>query len=236
MLRGSRDFNNITDYELFLVKVVQTRNHGRISKLTEEYKLMKALPENYWNAPKIIPARVSPSSTVSILKGIYSVPSRLISLLLHAHVYAKEIVLYYGDKEIQRMPRLPKEGGASINYRHIISHLLRKPGAFRNYQYHDSLFPRTIFRIAYDFLINEDKIKGSKKYLEILNYAAITNEQEVAVALELLIAEQVSPVLEAVKTSINQSKKQLPIMEMYQANLNQYDQLIGWEKKNVCVH
>lgn len=236
MLRGSRDFNNMADYELFLAKVAHTRNHGRAQKLAEEYKFMKPLPESRWNAPKIIPARVSPSSTVTVLKGVYSVPSRLISLLLNAHVYAKEVILYYGDKEVQRMPRLSKEGGTNINYRHIIGHLLRKPGAFRHYQYHESLFPRTIFRTTYDLLLKHDGIKGSKKYLEILNYAAITNEQDVAMALESLIDGKILPVLEVIKASINQSKVQQPSMGVYQPNLMQYDQLIGREKIDVFAH
>lgn len=129
MLRGSRDFCDVPHYQIFLAEVLRARNCGREQKLTEEYKFMLPLPDRKWNAPKIISARVSPSSTVTILKGVYSVPSRLISLLLRAHVYAKEVVLYYGDKEVQKMPRLPKEGGADINYRHIIGHLLRKPAA-----------------------------------------------------------------------------------------------------------
>lgn len=236
MLRGSRDFHDVLHYQKFLAEVIRTRNCGREKKLAEEYKFMLSLPDRKWNAPRIISARVSPSSTVTILKGVYSVPSRLISLLLRAHVYAKEVVLYYGDKEIQRMPRLPKEGGADINYRHIIGHLLRKPAAFKHYQYHGSLFPRPIFRQSYDILLKTNTAKGAKQYLEILNYSAITNEQDVATTLERLIEGKVTPSLAEIKSLIEQGKEKRPSIAVYQPNLAQYDYLIRQEKTNAAIH
>ena len=236
MLRGSRDFCSEQEYKDFLEKVLTTRNCGRELKLAEEYKYMKALPERKWNAPKIISARVSPSSTVTVLKGVYSVPSRLISLLLHAYIYTHEVVLYYGNKEVQKMSRLPKEGGAHINYRHIVGHLLRKPGAFTHYQYHESLFPRTIFRQAYDLLLQDNIRSGAKKYLEILNYAAITNEHDVAMALELLIEDKQAIAIGSIKDLINGTKEKLPEVTINQPNLAQYDQLISLEDAHGYMH
>ena len=55
--------------------------------------------------------------------------------------------------------------GVSINYRHIITSLLRKPGAFANYYYRDYLFPTTTFRNAYDILITTYPVNGTKQYL-----------------------------------------------------------------------
>ena len=46
------------------------------------------------------------------------------------------------------MPRV--HHGYAIDYRHIIDSLVRKPGAFAGYQYHESLFPRPVFRQVYD--------------------------------------------------------------------------------------
>lgn len=236
MLRGSSNFTSQQEYQCFLEKVVDTRNYGRNLKLEEEYKYMKSLPDRKWNAPKIITARVSPSSTVVILKGVYSVPSRLISLLLNAYIYPEEIVLFYGNKEVQRMPRLLKDCGVSINYRHIIGHLLRKPGAFAHYQYHESLFPRLVFRQAYDFLLQHNTRLGSKKYLEILNYTAITNEQDVAEALELLLEAKTTLTLDAVKDLVNGVKTEPPKITINQPNLEQYDQLSAWEVSHEYQH
>ena len=39
------------------------------------------------------------------------------------------------------MPRIVGENQAAINYRHIIDSLVRKPGAFANYQYREEMSP-----------------------------------------------------------------------------------------------
>ena len=118
LLRGSRSFISFEDYEQFLENIIRKRNQGREAYLAEEILLLKPLPNRKYNAPLILPVRVSPSSTVQILGVAYSVPSRLISYTLRAYVYGTEIELYYGQKQVAKMPRISK--GALINYRHII--------------------------------------------------------------------------------------------------------------------
>ena len=158
----------------------------------------------------------------------------LLSLLLSAYVYYKEIVLYYGKKEVQKMPRLPNDGGSDINYRQIIGHLLRKPAAFAHYQYHESLFPRVIYRSAYDLLLKNNASKGGKQYLEVLNLAAITSESEVAAAIKDLIAIEVLPTLISIKELMAQFQSKPPELTMIRANLTQYDQLFK-KRENVYV-
>ncbi len=94
------------------------------------------LPIRKWNAPTILSVRVNPSSTVSILSVAYSVPSRLIGYTLKAYIYSEEIELYYGNKCLQKMSRI--SNGYVIDYRHIIDSLVRKPGAFVQYQYYEA--------------------------------------------------------------------------------------------------
>jgi hypothetical protein len=184
LLRGSRDFANQTEYETFLKEVLAICNRGRRTRLAEEILLLKSLPERKWNAPIILPVRVSRASTVSILKSAYSVPSRLIRYQLRAYVYPTEIKLYYGKRLIQKMVRLSPDGGVSIDYRHIIHHLVRKPGAFANYKYRDSLFPDVIFRKTYDALVSLSPARGHKIYLQILHLAAMNGEKQVKKVLE----------------------------------------------------
>jgi hypothetical protein len=45
---------------------------------------------------------------------------------------------------------------ASRNRRSIIHSLVRKPGAFAGYIYREELFPRSVFRQAYDRLKHRD--------------------------------------------------------------------------------
>jgi len=67
-----------------------------------------------------------------------------------------------------------------VNYRHIIDWLVRKPGAFANYRYRKGLFPRTSFRMAYDFLKTH---RADKEYLRILKLAATETESGAAHAI-----------------------------------------------------
>ncbi len=225
MLRGSRDFPTLDDYKAFLVKVQEWRNHGRGDKLTEEYRSLKELPEVHWNAPRIVPIRVSPSSVIKVANSTYSVPSRLIGLKLCAHIYPAEVKLFYGDKCLLSMPKIPP-GAVDINYRHIVGHLLRKPGAFAHYQYRDFLFPRLVFRQAYDALTQASPSKGHKHYLEVLQFTAITNEGGVSAALDLLFEAKELPMLKKVKELIEDSDSPVPVVKINRIDLNEYDRLI----------
>ena len=70
------------------------------------------------------------------------------------------------------MPRVFGNGKESIDFRHVIDSLVRKPGAFVNYKYVNHMYPTTRFRMAYDQLVKSQGEKsGVKQYLKIL-YAA----------------------------------------------------------------
>lgn len=226
LLRGSRDFADQADYEIFLRDVLALCNRGRTQRLAEEASLLKPLPERKWNAPVILPVRVSSASTVRILKGVYSVPSRLLRYQLKAYVYPTEVILYYGQRLIQRMEKLPPEGGTSINYRHIIHHLVRKPGAFANYKYRDSLFPDIVFRKAYDALVSHYPARGHKIYLQILHLAAMNGENQIVCALNKILAAGDVPDVEDIKDSLNKSRSSVPEVHVTHPNLGEYDEVI----------
>ena len=150
MLRGSADFSTQQEYMTFVSGIVAGRNMQRQERLLKEMDYLAELPDKKWHSPIIMRARVSSGSVIQILDVPYTVPSRLIHYTLKAYVYPDEIVLFYGNKKLQAMPRVSVKSLAGINYRHIIDSLIRKPGAFANYQYHEALFPRLCFRKAYD--------------------------------------------------------------------------------------
>lgn len=233
LLRGSRAFTSFEDYEQFLENIIQKRNQGRDKYLAEEILLLKALPSRKYNAPLILPVRVSPSSTVQILGVTYSVPSRLISYTLKAYVYGKEIELYYGQKQVEKLPRISK--GALVNYRHIIDSLIRKPNAFTHYQYRESLFPNVFFRQAYDQLINASPERGHKHYLKLLQFAKIHGEQDVLTALQLLQDDGQVPLPELVKVLLDTTSQPLPIIKVLQPCLADYDCLHNFQKQEAAL-
>jgi len=81
---------------------------------------------------------------------------------------------------VERLERLRGEGRVAINYRHLLHSLVRKPGAFAHYRFQASLFPRLIFRVAYDELRQSQPGQAEREYLQLLQLAATESEEQVA--------------------------------------------------------
>ena len=69
-------------------------------------------------------------STIRIVTNTYSVPSRLIGEQVDVHVMAEYLEVWLGPAPVERVPRPRGRHKHSINYRHVIDWLVRKPGAF----------------------------------------------------------------------------------------------------------
>ncbi|MFX8351158.1 IS21 family transposase, partial [Acinetobacter baumannii] len=73
--------------------------------------------------------------TVAIDRVTYSVPSRLVGRRLNAHLFDDRIELFLGPDRVMSTPRVRishPHRGHSIDFRHMIGNLRRKPGALRN--------------------------------------------------------------------------------------------------------
>ena len=130
---------------------------------------------------------VNTGSVIRVQKNTYSVDSRLIGEEVDVRIHADHLQVWYAQKEVERMPRLRGTNKRSINYRHVIDWLVRKPGAFENYRYRDELFPTSRFRMAYDALREWRPATASRDYLKILHLAARENESAVDDALRVLL-------------------------------------------------
>ena len=111
MLRGSSDFATQKDYMLFIEKIVAGRNAERKDLLVAEMEHFIELPDRKWHSPIVMRARVSSGSIIQISDVPYTVPSRLIHYTLKVYVYPDEIILFYGNKRLQRMPRVGDDLG-----------------------------------------------------------------------------------------------------------------------------
>lgn len=229
-LRGSRDFSSIEAYEEFFRALLKRRNREQLRKqrTDEELKLLPEVPTRTWKDPKELWLTVSPWSTIIILRSTYSVPSRLIGIKVRVLAYQQKVEVYYGNKLIQEMQRV-KPGEASINYRHIINHLVRKPGAFQNYRFREELFPSSTFRQAFDKL---DGGTNPRSYLRLLQLAALNSETEVESAVRILLGAGISPEPETVQGML-QRKVEVPAVAVNAANLKAYDQLLS-ERENLA--
>jgi hypothetical protein len=125
------------------------------------------------------------------------------------------------------MPRITGDKTHSINYRHIIGWLIRKPGAFRRYRYREDLFPSVLFRWAYDTLCSACSERvAAMEYLRILQKAAHTMECRVAEALKNIQSQGIIPRWKTVMEFLPADKIELPSLAPLKVNLGDYDLLI----------
>ncbi|MGD9249087.1 MAG: IS21 family transposase [Desulfobacteraceae bacterium] len=230
LLRGSRDFTDRKQYDLFLTKLFKQLNAGRQERFRKEQEQLRRLPQRRIETCKKTTTRVGPSSTININHNTYSVDSRLVGEKIQVHLHMDHLEIWYGQRKVDAMPRLRGEGNHVINYRHIIDSLVRKPGAFENYRYRDDLFPTTRFRMAYDSLKEHHTISvATKQYLNILHMAARISEVAVDDALRALIEADVQVTDQRVEAIIESGQPIAPVTQINIADvdLSSYDQLLG---------
>ena len=192
ILRGSRDFDSEEEYRTFVRRVVDRRNRLVSSKLNSERRHLHPLP------PAPVPeyvnyrVRVRRWSTIRVANRTYSVPSRLIGVVVDVRLYADHIKVCYKGHLVESMERVHGTGEAQIDYRHIIGSLVRKPGAFARYRFREQMFPTHTFRLAYDALCGWRGERADVEYVRILHLAATTMESEVDRALGRLLESGLS--------------------------------------------
>ena len=190
LLRGSRDFSSEAQYDQFLERTLERANAGRADKVAEELAVMRTLPPTRLAEYDEVSCTVSSCSTIRVKKVGYSVPARLIGAPLKVEVYEQELRLYSGRQWLLSLPRARGDRGMVLDYRHLIDHLLRKPGAFERYRYREQMFPSLTFRQAHDRLVQEQgNRRGGLEYLRLLKLASEVGEREV----ELMLVEFVCP-------------------------------------------
>ncbi|YCM42762.1 IS21 family transposase [Verrucomicrobiaceae bacterium 227] len=230
LLRGSRDFESEEKYDEFLSAVLESANELRAAKLGEELTAMpeRAVPE----LPdfKEVMVSVGNNSTIRVRKLVYSVPSRLIGTKLLARIYENRIVLFAGAQEVARLPMRTGDSGAVIDFRHLIGHLVRKPGAFAGYRWREELFPAPAYRAAFDHLERRHPAEADRLYLKILKVASGEGQTVVENALEHLLAAphpevSAAAVGELLETwqDLEREWRERPPMEV---DLGSYDELL----------
>ena len=230
LLRGSRDFESEEKYDEFLNLVLKSANERRMEKVMEELSAMKAKPVVELPDFKEVMVSVSNNSTIRVRKLVYSVPSRLIGVKLLARIYENEIFLLEGADEVARLPLGTGDSGAVIDFRHLIGHLLRKPGAFAGYRWREELFPAPAYRAAFDHLERRNPMTADRRYLEILKVAADEGVTAVENALEQLLcapraevsANEARELLETWQ-DLQREWRERPAMEV---DLGSYDDLL----------
>ena len=230
MLRGSRDFDSLNDYKGLLRDLLQ-RSNKRVEKVFfEERASLKPLPERKTRDYQEERARVTTSSTIAVKSVIYSVPSKLIGIMLKVHIYDDRLECFVdGDLAITlRRLRKNKRNIQQIDYRHIVGTLVQKPQAFRHYIYRDALFPTFAFRQTWEMLEAQlDNRQACREFVKILYEAArCDGEERVNIYLEDCIANGCLPTSDGVRALFKGVPALTPPLKEYQIQLSDYDALL----------
>jgi len=230
LLRGSRDFATREQYESFLEELMAKRNAARSARFEQEQEVLGELPLTKLDyRTQVRGIKVHGSSTIQVKRNTYSVPSRLIGYKVDVLIDADFVEVWYGDLLIQRMPRLIGAGKHTINYRHVIDSLVRKPGAFENYQYREDMFPTSHFRMAYDWLCQDRSARAAaREYLKILQLAARESQDAVQDALRLAISTNTPISSKAIRLAVEQHQQMPAATEITveAPNLHDFDSLL----------
>jgi transposase len=182
-LRGSCDFDSVADYQAFLDRVVAASNRRNAKRIAAERAALAPLPRTRGVDYSEAIVRVTTSSTFTLRRALYSVPARLIGERLRVHIYDDRLVLHHGGRELMQLPRLrPGPDGArrrSIDYRHVIGWLARKPRALTGLAFRDDLLPDAAWRDIYRRLSQElDAATVAKRVVGALKLAAADDNAE----------------------------------------------------------
>ena len=230
MLRGSKDFDSIDAYRDFVREIIK-RTNKRIEKaFAEERAYLKPLPKGKAMDYTEERVKVTTSSTISVKGVIYSVPPRLIGMIVKVHVYDDRLECYAGGDFILSLRRLRKNKKRVhlIDYRHIVGTLIRKPQAFRNYIYRDDLFPSHVFRQAWE-LIDEllDSRRACREFVKILHKAAEPDcQSKVTEYLENCLSREKLPSSEELQTLFKKSETSPPPLKESTSLPGDYDVLL----------
>lgn len=230
LLRGSRDFESVEEWQSFVDEHVRKTNRSRARRLAEDLAAMRML--TVARLPEFAQEefRVSEWSTIRVKRCAYSVPSRLIGEWVGVRIFEDRLEVWFAGTLQLACERLIGRYVNRIDYRHMIWSLVRKPGGFARYVYREEMFPSLVFRRAYDALqASAPGTKGDLEYLRVLHQAASTLEADVEAALHLLLAEGSAVTADAVKALVAATKLTIEVPDLLppEVDLGAYDALLA---------
>lgn len=230
-LRGSRQFDDRAGYEAFVEQIVQRLNARTAARLTAERAMLRLLPMRRTAEYEELPARVSKYGLFMVKGTQYSAPSQLIGHRLTVRQYAQHIECWLGGQcvlQCQRAtPRSGQRHARNIDYRHLVSALKRKPGAFARWALRDAVFPRAVYRRTWERLSAAlAEREACRTIVGLLALAADGHEAQLADELEQLIELDQLPDLDGLTALLAPPQRAMPDVSVRLPKLSDYDELL----------
>lgn len=232
-LRGTNDFADLAAYQAFVAELVARRNARRAHAVAVEIEALGPLPRHRTTDFSVATVTVMRSGTITVRGVLYTVPSRLVGTRLKLHITDSRIIGYLGTTPVLDIERSWRRDGNKtvrrVDYRHLIGSLVKKPGAFRHSVFREDLFPRTVFRRAWDLLDQKlDPRKACRVYVGLLHLAAMhAAEDALSRHLEQVLDSGQIPDLEIARAAVAPVPNAAPALNLPPPDLKAYDSLLS---------
>jgi len=239
-LRGSNDFATLRAYRELIERIVSKLNKRCKGRLADEQKSLAMLPAQRFIDYTELSAKVTTSSTISIKRVLYTVPSRLIGETIKVHLYHDRLECYVAQTRCIRLPRVyPKSAtgrARRIDYHHIIHSLAAKPQAFRFSQFRDDILPSADYRQLWAIAEQQFKPRDACKWIVAVLRFAYDYDCESLLGMELLqeARHTALPDLKTLQARYLQHAPP-PDIPIRQHTIDEYDQLLigQWKTREV---
>jgi hypothetical protein len=233
-IRGSFDFNSREEYAQFVALIVARHNRQIDSAFKVEQRHLQLLPEAASVDYTEHNVRVSRSGTIIFKRVTYTVPSRLMNARVLLRVYDDRLELYCGGTYTLTLKRLfarNQQRLHSVNYRHLIESLVKKPRALRHYRWRDELIPEGDYQQIWRWLEqHQDPDRACYLIVRLLHLAHKSNQEH---ALGRYVLEQLDhgqfPCLMQCEKRFLDEPREVPAITVNQHALSQYNVLITQE-------
>jgi hypothetical protein len=231
LLRASRDFDDLPAWRGFVDEIVGRGNARNARRIDQERLALKELPIRKTADYEEVNVDVTSSSTFTLRKVFYSVPSRLIGHRLRVRLYDDRLECFQGSTLIVTLrrgrPQANGKRGHVIDYRHVIHSLRRKPMALLNLVYRDQLFPRRAYALAFDALLAGIGEKQACRVMVGLLALAHDRacEAELALAIQITLNDGALPDLKALIERFRPKDMALPVVIVTLPPLAVYDEI-----------
>ena len=232
LLRGSREFEDLTAYRRFIDEVVGRRNARNRKRIEIERAALKPLPDRRTADYEEARVLVTSSGGFILRRVFYSVPSRLIGHRLNVHLYDDRLDCFLGSTHLLTLRRgRPPQGsgkhGHVVDYHHVIHALRKKPMALLNLVYRDQLFPRRAYARAFEALLAKESEKQACRTMVGLLALAHDRacEAELAHVIDADLDAGCLPDLDRLRDCFKPDRAVIPDVAVELVPLSAYDEL-----------
>lgn len=232
LMRGDANFTSRKAYQAFVQSVVDRRNRRIATAWQEEQRQLQPLPVydsvNYTQHC----VRVTRSSSISLKRVVYTVPSRLVGSRLMVHLFDDRLELWCGGVYTLTRDRIharKQERLRSIDYRHIIESLVKKPRAFRHSQWRDDLLPSEDYRRIWAYVDQHLQADDASHYMVRLLHLAKKGDCESALGRYVVsgLERQNLPTLKRCEERFLDAHDAIPPVVVRQHALSDYQALLS---------